>query len=419
MHISDALVSSAQSILNHKMRSLLTLLGIVIGVMAVVSMFSSVYALKTLVKKNMEGMGWNYSVIIVSGQTSAGRRQAMMQRVKQNVSALSYDDYLALRSEVPHQTIYGVVETPSVYLAKNKELKLNLRATNNSFFTNKNYSLYRGRYFNNYEDAQSIPVAVLGYYFAEEQFGEKDPLGEMINIGGHRYKVVGVLDKDRLNEGNGMNFNNWERQEDLKAVYIPLFYGVQHLSYNRLVGYIYLQAKSAEDFASMKSHARQLLQSRRNMYPNFSFMDIGEMMLTINKEIDDNLRKWNITLFAIASISLIVGGIGLFSTLLISIQERMMEIGVRKSIGASEGDIFLYFIFEALSLAALGALLGVGLAWLALLGLQSVIKIPLYLPIQGVAVGVGFSLLIGFLSGLYPSLKASKIDPIQAIYYTS
>jgi putative ABC transport system permease protein len=95
----------------------------------------------------------------------------------------------------------------------------------------------------------------------------------------------------------------------------------------------------------------------------------------------------------------------------------MMEIGVRKSIGATEGDIFSYFILEAITLALLGALMGVGWAWLALVGLESAFKIPMYLPLQGVAVGFAFSLLIGFISGLYPAIKASKIDPIQAIYY--
>jgi putative ABC transport system permease protein len=146
-------------------------------------------------------------------------------------------------------------------------------------------------------------------------------------------------------------------------------------------------------------------------------MDIGDMILKITSEINKFMDKWNITLIAIASISLIVGGIGLFSTLLISIQERMTEIGIRKSIGATEQDIFFYFIFEALALAFTGAVIGVILAWILITLIASAIKFPLYLPMQGVVVGIGFSLLIGFLSGLYPAWKATGIDPIQAIYY--
>ena len=418
MHFYDAVSSATQSIFSHKLRSLLTLLGIVIGVMAVVTMFSSVYAIKTVIQTNMEGMGWNYSVIITPGQgyMRGSRRNLAFQRAAQSVQNLNYSDFEALRDEIKPKSIYGMIDQTVQYRVHGKTVPLRLRATNTSFFTNKSYSLLRGRYFSEYENSQAMPVAVLGYFFAREHFGEQDPCGEMISIGNHRYKIVGVLNRDDLNSG-AMNFNTWEREEDLKSVYIPLKYGSTYMMPAQSIGYIYIQADSEENFGSMKSRARQMLLSRHNMYPNFSFMDIGDILLKISREIDENMKKWNITLSAIASISLIVGGIGLFSTLLISIQERMMEIGVRKSIGASEGDIFFYFIFEALILALIGALMGILLSWLALKGMQSAIKVELYLPLQGIALGTAFSLLIGFLSGLYPALKASKIDPIKAIYY--
>lgn len=419
MQIKDGLFSAFQSIASHKLRSLLTLTGIVIGVLAVVTMFSAVYALKNLVTQNMEGMGWNYSIVITaSSGSSSSTRRGIMRRPGQNVGTVSYDDFLALKENVPHKTIYATIENNALFRMANKNQYIRLRATNPEFFANKSYTLKQGRYFNQYENDNLIPVAVLGYYFAEEHFGTKNPVGEILALGDYRFRVVGVLAKDPLNKGNNMNFNSFEREQDLKAVYLPLNYGANYLGTKRGVHMIYLQAESEAKFAPMKAQARQLLLSRHNMYPNFEFMDIGDMMLTINEEIEKNLKKWNIALSAIASISLIVGGIGLFSTLLISIQERMMEIGIRKSIGATEGDIFFYFIFEALSLAFMGALLGVALSWLTIMGIEKAIKFELFLPIQGVVLGIGFSLLIGFLSGLYPATKAARIDPIQAIYYS-
>ena len=419
MHVADAISSSLQSIFNHKLRSLLTLIGIVIGVMAVVTMFSSVYALKALIKKNMEGMGWNNSIIITPGGTESKQnlRRQLFRRNQQSGQTLDFSDYEALKTQTDHKSIYGMIESSSIYRLGNKDVQVRLRATDEAFFENKSYKLLSGRYFNNYENQNRLPVAVLGYYFAEEQFGTKDPLGQAITLGKQPYRVVGVLNKDELNSGNGMNFNNWERMDDLKAVYVPLTYGAQYLSPNKGIHYIYLQSKTEFDFAALKTRARQILLSRHNMYPVFSFMDVGDFLLQINKEIDSTMKKWNITLSAIASISLIVGGIGLFSTLLISIQERMTEIGIRKSLGARDGDIFLYFIFEALTLAFTGAMLGIFVSWLAILGMEKAIKMPLYLPIQGIALGTAFSLLIGFLSGLYPALKAANIDPIKAIYY--
>jgi len=340
-----------------------------------------------------------------------------IRRSAQNVRTIDYDDFLALRAGIPHRSMYGMIERNTLHRFKGKDKFVRVRATNPEFFVNKNYAVLRGRYYTEKEGDQLLPVALLGYYFAQDHFGTSDPVGEVLTLGKYRYRIVGVLDKDKLAANSGMNFNTYERKMDLEAVYVPLQYGATYFGTGKGLHMIYLQATSEEAFGSMKSSARQLLLSRHNMYPNFSFMDIGDMLLTINKEIDDQMRKWNITLSAIASISLLVGGIGLFSTLLISIQERMTEIGVRKSIGATDSSIFFYFLYEAVALALGGALLGILLAWLILTSIGKAIHFPLYLPIAGVGLGTFFSLLIGVVSGLYPAIKASQIDPIRAIYY--
>ena len=421
MNIKDGINSAFQSIFSHKLRSLLTLTGIVIGVFAVVTMFSSVYAIKALIKKNMEGMGWDNSIIIFPGSGNidleTGKTRSKIRRAKQNVPPLNYDDYLALKENLNYKCIYGTISQHSLYRVGNKINNIILRATEVEFFQNKSYPISKGRYFNAYEAENNIPVAVLGYHFAEEYFKDKDPIGQVLVLGSQRFTIVGVLASDVLNTGNGMNFDPWQREWDLKAVYIPLKYGATYLSPARMIHQIYIQSNSSEDYAKVKNEARQILLARHNMYPNFQFMDIGDMILNITQEINKFMDKWNVTLIAIASISLIVGGIGLFSTLLISIQERMTEIGIRKSIGATEQDIFFYFIFEALALAFIGAILGVVLAWILIVLIAKGINFPLYLPVQGVAVGIGFSLLVGFLSGIYPAWKATGIDPIQAIYY--
>ncbi|HNZ88766.1 MAG TPA: ABC transporter permease [Candidatus Cloacimonas acidaminovorans] len=421
MNIKDGINSAFQSIFSHKLRSLLTLTGIVIGVLAVVTMFSSVYAIKALIKKNMEGMGWDNSIIIFPGSGNidleTGKTRSKIRRAKQNVPPLNYDDYLALKENLNYKCIYGTISQHSLYRVGNKINNIILRATEVEFFQNKSYPISKGRYFNAYEAENNIPVAVLGYHFAEEYFKDKDPIGQVLVLGSQRFTIVGVLASDVLNTGNGMNFDPWQREWDLKAVYIPLKYGATYLSPARMIHQIYIQSNSSEDYAKVKNEARQILLARHNMYPNFQFMDIGDMILNITQEINKFMDKWNVTLIAIASISLIVGGIGLFSTLLISIQERMTEIGIRKSIGATEQDIFFYFIFEALALAFIGAILGVVLAWILIVLIAKGINFPLYLPVQGVAVGIGFSLLVGFLSGIYPAWKATGIDPIQAIYY--
>ncbi|MCK9556769.1 MAG: ABC transporter permease [Candidatus Cloacimonetes bacterium] len=422
MHIGDGIRSALVSIASHKMRSFLTTIGIVIGVIAVVTMFSSVYALKDLINKNMEGMGWNFSVIIAPAGASLGhtnQRSAVetKRRAVQLVNPVDLDDYFALKNELDYKGIYGMVESSSLQRIGNEDNYVTVKATENYFFTNKNYNLDHGRMFSPIEAEEGLPVAILGYKYAEKYFPDSNALGEQLVIGDHRYRVIGVLGSDKLNSSGGMNFNTWERDRELQAVYVPLKYGSYRFTTGKQVHVIYLQAHNAKSFETMKAKARQILLSRHNMYPNFTFMDIGAMMLNISSEIDNQMKKWNITLSAIASISLIVGGIGLFSTLLISIQERMTEIGIRKSIGATEHDIFFYFIFEAIVLALLGAITGILIAWALVSGIGKVLHFPLYLPLSGVLLGLFFSLLIGFISGLFPAIKASRIDPIKAIYY--
>ncbi|MDD3532455.1 MAG: ABC transporter permease [Candidatus Cloacimonetes bacterium] len=424
MHIGDGIKSAFTSIASHKMRSALTTTGITIGVIAVVTMFSSIYALKRLITDNMEGMGWNQSVIIVPGnQTNymgMGNVRSVVKtqrRAAQNVKPLDFNDYLAIKDSLDYKSIYSMIERSSLLRVGNQDKYITVRATENGFFINKNYKISKGRYFSPLEIEEGLPVAVLGHQYANTYMKDQQVLGESLILGDHRYRIVGILGGDELNKESGMNFNAWERDRDLQAVYVPLKYGAYRFGTNKAVDQIFLQSEDAESYQRLRTEARQLLLSRHNMYPNFSFMDIGAMMLTISAEIDKNMKKWNITLFTIASIALIVGGIGLFSTLLISIQERMTEIGIRKSIGATDQDIFFYFIAEALALAILGALIGIGIAWILISLMGKAMNFPLYLPLPGVLLGLFFSVLIGFLSGLYPAIKAAKIDPIKAIYY--
>jgi len=127
-----------------------------------------------------------------------------------------------------------------------------LRATEVEFFQNKSYPISKGRYFNAYEAENNIPVAVLGYHFAEEYFKDKDPIGQVLVLGSQRFTIVGVLASDVLNTGNGMNFDPWQREWDLKAVYIPLKYGATYLSPARMIHQIYIQSNSSEDYAKLK-----------------------------------------------------------------------------------------------------------------------------------------------------------------------
>jgi putative ABC transport system permease protein len=421
MHFSDSISSSVKSIFSHFFRSLLTLFGISIGVFAVVTMFSSVYGLKNLIQSRMEGMGWNNSLMLVPGAQDSGRssfRHGRMRfrRTQRVARPISLEDFHYLSEHISYKYNYGMLEKWDFLYFNEKIHNVRVRATNEDFFVSQTFPLKSGRYFSAFEENTDAKVCVIGYHFAEDYFANENPIDKIITVGAHRYKIIGVLDEDQLNE-NGFQFNPWGRRWDLRAIYIPLTTGAKYLRTDRSLDYIYFQAGNPDIYAQMKIDVNQTMLMLHKMSKDFSFNDIGPEMLKITKEIDEMMDKWNITLFAIASISLIVGGIGLFSTLLISISERMMEIGIRKSIGAKERDIFVLFIAEAVILAVFAALFGIAASSGIIVTVSKFTSFDFPVPMQGIVLGFGFSLLIGLLSGLYPAIKASKIDPIKAIYY--
>jgi putative ABC transport system permease protein len=420
MHFSESFNSSIQNIFSHKLRTVLTLFGIGIGVFSLVTMFSLMFGFKKIILDNMSKMGWNNSVIIRASSgddnNSSRRHRRRFYYIDREAKPLTYADYEMLRKEIKSKHIYGMTENWQKMILNNKEDWVFLRGTNPDFFKSKTYILKSGRLFNRFEETNAEKVCVVGYIFAEKYFSDTDPLGKIITIGVNRYRIVGVLGEDELNK-SGMDFNEWERRRELRAVYIPLSTGALYLRTERNVDYIYLQSDDEASFGKMKTDIYQKMLAQHKMSHDFAFDDVGAMLMNITKEVTEKLDVFKKALVTFASISLIVGGIGLFSILLISINERMTEIGIRKSIGATQTDIMFLFLLESVILAVIGALFGIMFSSSAIMLAEKLMKMPLTIPVQGILLGIGFSIVIGIISGLYPALKASKIDPIEAIYY--
>jgi len=420
MYIADSISSSLTTIFNHKFRSFLTLLGIVIGVTSVVTMYSSVTAVKTMIHREMSGMGYDNTLLIqprdpnASSTTSSfGFGMITIRRGSSRLKPITFSDYEAIREFVPAKHIYGYLsgwgQTP------NKKW-VDVRGVSLDYFHQKNYIIQQGQFFSAYDMKNAQKVCVVGDRFAENHLDGEPPLGKVISVGRNRYKILGVITKANANEGSAINMN-WESYWDMQQIFIPLKTGAVYLRRNLGIDYISMQAESLEGVALMRSTANQVMLARHKMAHDFAFQDISGSMLEVTQQIDEFMKIWNTALLTIASISLAVGGIGLFSTLLISINERMMEIGVRKSIGARDIDIFTYFLIEALTLSLIAGILGTMLGILLTQALGMLIKMSVPIDIISINIGNLFAIIVGLLSGLYPAIKASKINPIQAIYY--
>lgn len=424
MQIIDGFSSSLQSIFSHKLRSFLTLIGITIGVGAVVAMFSSVDGLQKMIQANMEKFGWNNSIIVRPGDPSeqSGSRRRRGYRYwhrSRELKPLTYEDFQVLSQlDLDYKYMYGSIDLWSQLVTADNQKWVNLFATSRDFFEAKTYPILKGRFYNSYETRTAAKVCVVGPHFADKYLKTDDPVGMTITLGDYRYKIIGMLDYDVIQRTKIMGGGNqWEREFDLTKVYIPLSTGARYLQKDNAIHFIYFQAHDPASFARMKTTVQQTLLAQHSMTHDFVFDDIGSFMLEVTQEINKFMRKWNITLSAIASVSLLVGGIGLFSTLLISINEKMLEIGIRKSVGATGADIFVYFLIEAITLALMGAIVGILLAKGLSMMMGRLLEVDFILPVKGVMLGLGFALGIGILSGIYPAWRASRVDPVQAIFY--
>ncbi len=418
MKYFEVIGSGIKSILSHKLRSFLTLAGIMIGVAAVTTMFSSVEAMKKLIEDTISSLGYDNVIILYSKFPDTSDNELKKYKSTKRFQQINYHDFLALKHSLKDiEYIYSTVDDQRNTIINGKKSQIRIKGVENIFFDQKDYIITEGRKFNAIETDDGENVCILGKTLSTKLFENDDPLGKFISIGDMRLKVIGILDFEQK-ESSFAQGNEWERRLALESCYVPTLFGAKYLRPTMNIDVIWIKAKDAQLVGDVYNSAVQTLRARHNMADDVGMRDISKDMLEVRQQVQAFLKNWNIILLAISSISLFTGGIGLFSILLISITERMKEIGIRKSVGAKNRDIFSYFLLESIMLAIFGGIVGSGLALLLIKILTTALKIQTSFPFLGIAVGLCFAVIVGFFSGFYPAYKASKIDPIQAIFYT-
>ena len=418
MKYSEVFVSGIKSILSHKLRSFLTLAGIMIGVAAVTTMFSSVEAMKNLIEETISSLGYDNVIVLYSKYPDTSNDQLKKYNSVKRFQQINYSDYEALKENLNNiEYIYPTIDDQRNTIINGKKSQIRLKGVHNTFFTEKNYFVAEGRDFNTIESQNGENVCVLGKTLSTKLFPKGNAIGQYISIGDIRIKIIGIVDYES-SESSFAQGNEWERRMALESCYIPTKFAAKYLRPSMNIDVIWIKANDAEGVGDVYNLAIQTLRSRHNMADDVGMRDISSTMLEVRQQVNEFLKNWNIILLAISSISLFTGGIGLFSILLISITERMKEIGIRKSIGAKNRDIFSYFLFESIILALFGGIVGSGLALLLIGALSRALKVDVSFPLMGITVGLSFAIIVGLVSGFYPAYKASKINPIKAIFYT-
>lgn len=391
----------------NKMRSVLTSLGIIIGVAAVIVMLAIGNGAQISLQNEMRSMGTNLIMIRSGSSTSGGARMGHgSQPTLKNGDA----DAIQEKISAVHLAVPVVNDSGQIVYGRSN-WATNIVGTDNRYFQIKEWDLAYGRFFSDTDIRSANKVVILGQTVAKELFGDIDPLGKTIRIKGIPFVVIGALTA-RGQSGPGQD------QDDM--VYLPLSTTQKKVSGSQfpdMVNMLMLQTYRAEDTYTSQEEISALLRQRHNLGINkdddFTIMNLTQFM----EMMQNSTKIMTILLGSIASISLLVGGIGIMNIMLVSVTERTREIGIRMAIGAKRWDIRLQFLMEALILSLIGGLIGVVIGICGAYILPMVTSFPAVLSAFYVLLPFSFSGIVGLIFGFFPAYKASLLNPINALRY--
>ena len=395
----------------NKLRSTLAVLGIVIGVSAVIMMIAMGRGAQAKVEEGITKMGVNM-IFVYPGAVSKGSSGAKTSTAE----TLCLEDVDAI-GKIPHVAAVAP-EVRRSYQIKymNRNEAAQVIGTTPSHLPIRNFSVEHGTYFDKAAILGRVRVAVLGANIARKLFGGIDPVGRMIQIDRKNFQVLGVLE----DKGG----DSWVGLDD--SVYVPVTTALYRLFNRRHLSQITISVDAQENIDAtmdlVDAEMMKLHKIKSNQEPDYLVRSMNEW----RQRVQESTGAFTILLMSIASVSLLVGGIGIMNIMLVSVTERTREIGIRKAIGAKRRDILKQFLIEAMTISLMGGLLGIVLG---IAGAQIIPKLPIWkamsnggewesrISYESIIVSFVFSCAVGIFFGLYPALKASRLNPVEALRY--
>jgi putative ABC transport system permease protein len=409
MNMLAALRSALRALASNKLRSVLTMLGIIIGVGAVITMIAVGRGATERVQEQMKGLGSNIMLVLPGGITQGGVRLGA-----QTGQGLTEEDVAAIAREIPEvQVAAPSMRTGAQVVAGNTNWSTSIFGTTNDYLEARDWRLASGRLFEPAEVQGSAKVAFIGQTVAQQLFGDDDPLDQVIRVKKVPVTIVGLLEKKGQNSMG-------QDQDDVVIVPISTYRNrIQGGGAGRLkrVGSISVKVREGQDMKAAEEGIKELLRQRFKVQPGaedpFSIRNLTEIL----QAQEASSRVMTLLLAAVAGISLVIGGIGIMNIMLVSVTERTREIGLRMAVGARGKDILAQFLIEAVTLSLIGGAIGVLIGGVATWAVGQFAGWQVSMTAASILLAAGFSAFVGIFFGFYPARRASKLLPIQALRY--
>ncbi|RTL13540.1 MAG: FtsX-like permease family protein [Flavobacteriaceae bacterium] len=405
--LSESFSFAINALRNNKLRTLLSLLGVTIGIFSIIAVLAAVDSMDKKIKEDLSDMDMNtiYLMNFSFGPSEIPRWK------RDQFPKVTYDEFEFLKKSVP-----SIDKISFNFFARNESVKyesntvnsIRMKPSTEEFFDIEPIKIETGRLFNEAESNSGSPVIVIGSEVAKGLFENRDPIGKKIRLYGQKLTVIGVLKK----QGQGMFGDSNDVAVFFPVNFLRRMYGDEN---DALRSAILIKPEKGVDIEEFKAELTQKLRNFRGVKTG----DIDNFFLNVlsgfTDFIDNIVGQMNMIGWIISAFSLLVGGFGIANIMFVSVKERTNLIGIQKALGAKNKFILFQFLFEAVILSLIGGIVGMFLVWIIAIGLSAALDFEFVLSAANMLLGSGLAALIGLISGIIPAISASKLDPVEAI----
>ncbi|MFV8270740.1 ABC transporter permease [Flavobacterium sp. GT2N3] len=405
--LQESLGFAMNALRNNKLRTLLSLLGVTIGIFSIIAVLAAVDSLDRKITKDLSSLDKNTIYLM---KFSFGPSE-IPQWKREQFPNVKYDEYTFMKGAMTNtnQMAYQIfTRRESIKYDSKTVSDINIVPVSHEFIAIQGLEFDKGRFYNESEANSGATVIVLGNEIAKSLFENLEPIGKNVRLYGKRFTVIGVLKK----EGSGLFGDSNDTSAYIPVNFVRQLYGDNNTS---LTNVIIFKPEKGVDMDAYKSEISQKLRSFRGLkageIDNF-FINVFSGFTDL---IDGILGQMNVVGWIISGFSLLVGGFGIANIMFVSVKERTNLIGIQKSLGAKNRFILFQFLFEAIILSVIGGMIGLFLVWIISVILTKALDFEFVLSVGNIVLGTGLAAVIGLISGILPAISASKLDPVEAI----